>query len=612
MATEGGTGGAASPALLAAAELARLVGRDDLAGRLDVAVARTQRPSTVVCVVGEFKQGKSTLVNTLVGEEVCPVDDDLATSVITMLSYGDERTATAHRRTESGRQSAAVDPAKIPGLVSESGNPDNRLSIERVDLTLPSPLLKVGITVIDTPGAGTLGGTQSATLAFLPLADALLFVSDASAELSAPEIDFLQKAVEACPSVVLVMTKTDLHPRWRRIVELNAGHLSRAGLDIPILPVSSHLRQRAVLVRDKQLSDESGFNEVGKILATSVLDPARQVASTRALEEARGALEQLLSSQQTQAELRDPEKAGAAVAELERAKDELEHLRGPAARWSILLSDRMANLGAEINHDFRRAMRDANRTVDERAEDGTRESQFEALTAEIQTEVVEAVQQVQERLRLGVVDVQQGVIDLLHDEAPSLPGLSGLAPDGDAGRFWADLGGTERFKKGKQVVSGANQVADALRGASGGAMVLGMVTTVLPAVSTTLLMSTPFTIGLGVYFGGRSVMDARKRRIASQRAEARSTVRKVIDDITFEVGDQIATVLRLSQQQLRESFTERFAELQHATATLLQEAQDNAQRDQAQAQAEDQALAHATQQTEQVLAAVNAELAAIA
>ena len=346
------------------------------------------------------------------------------------------------------------------------------------------------------------------------------------------------------------------------------------------------------------------------MLASSVLDPAREAASTRALQEAQGALEQLLSSQRTQAELRDPEKVTATVAELERAKDELEHLRGPAARWSVLLSDRMQNLGAEINHELRRAMRDANRKVDERAEEGTKEAQFEALTVEIQAEVVDAVQQVQERLRTGIVDAQQSVIDLLRDEAPSLPGLNGLAPDGDAGRFWADLGGTERFRKGKQVVSGANQVADALRGASGGAMVLGMVHTVLPAISTTLLMSTPFTIGLGVYFGGRSVMDARKRRIATQRAEARSTVRKVIDDISFEVGDQIATVLRLSQQQLRESFTERFAELQHSTAALLQEAQENAQRDAAEAQAADQALAQATQQTEQVLAAVNAELAA--
>lgn len=468
MATEGATVDATSPALLGAAELTRLLGRDDLADRLDAAVARTRRPSTVVCVVGEFKQGKSTLVNTLVGEEVCPVDDDIATSVITMVSYGEQRAATVHRRSEAGRQSAAIDPARVPGIISEAGNPDNRLAIERVDLTLPSPLLEVGITLIDTPGAGGLGGAQRATLAFLPLADALLFVSDASAELSAPEIEFLRRAVDACPSVVLVLTKIDLHPRWRRIAELDAGHLERAGLDIPVLAVSSHLRQRAVLVRDKQLSDESGFNEVGRVLAQSVLDPARDAATTRALQEAQGALEQVLATQQTRAELQDPEKVDSAIAELEQAKSELEHLRGPAARWSVLLSDRMQNLSAEINHDFRGAMRDANRKVDEGAEEGTREAHFDELASEVQAQVVDAVQQVQERLRLGIVDVQQGVIDLLRDEAPSLPGLNGLAPDGDAGQFWADLDGTDRFHTGKKVVSGANQVADALRGASGG------------------------------------------------------------------------------------------------------------------------------------------------
>jgi GTPase SAR1 family protein len=565
----------------------------------------------VVCVVGEFKQGKSTLVNTLVGEEVCAVDDDLATSVVTMLSYGEERGAVAHRRTENGRQTAAIDLAKLPAVISEEGNPDNRLGVERVDVTLPSPLLKTGISLIDTPGVGGLGGAQSATLAFLPLADALLFVTDASAELSAPEVDFLRRAVDACPSVVLVLTKTDLYPHWRRIKELDEGHLAGAAIDIPVLPVSSHLRQRAVALRDKALSDESGFNEVGRVLATSVLDPVRSAASVRALQEAKGALEQLVASQQTQAELRDPAKVGATIAELETAKAELEHLRGPGARWTMLLSDRMQNLGAEVNHNFRGATRDATRTADEGAEEGSRASHFDKLAAEIQAQVVDAVQEVQEQLRTGVVEVQQAVIDLLRDEAPSLPGLAGLAPDGDIGRFWTDLDDDPgRFRTAKKVVSGANQVADGLRGASGGLMVLGMVHTLIPMVSQTLLMSTPFTIGLGVYFGGRSIMDARKRRISSQRAEARSTVRKVIDDISFEIGDQIQTVLRLSQQQLRDDFSERFAELQRTTGALLQEAQENAQQTAAEAQAEEQALAAATQRTLAALAQVDAELVA--
>jgi GTPase SAR1 family protein len=599
-----------SAPLLAAVDVATSVGREDLAARLEAAAGRLRRPSTVVCVVGEFKQGKSTLVNTLVGEDVCAVDDDLATSVITLLEYGDERTATVHRRTEQGRQSASIDPSRVEKLISEAGNPDNLLGLERVDLALPSPFLKAGISLIDTPGVGGLGGAQRATLAFLPLADALLFVSDASAELSAPEVEFLQRAVEACPSVVLVLSKIDLYPHWRRIAELDQGHLERAGVDIPVLPVSSHLRQRAVLMRDKQLSEESGFTEVGRVLATTVLDPARTAATTRALQEAQGALEQILAGQETEAELADPEKVGATVAELEKAKQELEHLRGPAARWSVLLSDQMQNLGAEVNHDLRGAMRDATRKVDEGTEEGTRAKHFEQVAADVQADVVDAVQQVQEHLQRGVVEAQRAVIDLLRDEAPSLPGLSGLAPDGDIGRFWSDLDqDPTRFSTAKKVVSGANQVADALRGASGGLMVLGMVHTLLPVVSQTLLMSTPFTIGLGVYFGGRSVMDARKRRIASHRSEARSTVRKVIDDISFEVGDQVATVLRLSQQSLREDFSDRFAELQRSTAELLQAAQETAQRTAAEAQAAEAALAEATARTKQVLAAVNAELA---
>ena len=57
--------------------------------------ARLRRPATVVCVVGEFKQGKSSLVNALLGQAVCPVDDDLATSAITLVRYAAEASAGA-------------------------------------------------------------------------------------------------------------------------------------------------------------------------------------------------------------------------------------------------------------------------------------------------------------------------------------------------------------------------------------------------------------------------------------------------------------------------------------------------------------------------------------
>ena len=67
--------------------LAASTGRADLARRLDHTHERLQDPNVRVIVVGEFKQGKSKLINALVNAPVCPVDDDVATSVPTSVGY---------------------------------------------------------------------------------------------------------------------------------------------------------------------------------------------------------------------------------------------------------------------------------------------------------------------------------------------------------------------------------------------------------------------------------------------------------------------------------------------------------------------------------------------
>ena len=87
MSTESPQTSDTAPADAVASAIARLVpilqqvGRADLVDRTTAAAARLRRPSTIVCVVGEFKQGKSSLVNGLLGQAVCPVDDDLARPV---------------------------------------------------------------------------------------------------------------------------------------------------------------------------------------------------------------------------------------------------------------------------------------------------------------------------------------------------------------------------------------------------------------------------------------------------------------------------------------------------------------------------------------------------
>src|SRR5512146_3274431 len=65
-------------------------GREDLALRLMTVQGTLKDPGIHIVVAGEFKKGKSSLVNALVGAGVCPVDDDIATAIPTYIRYGQE------------------------------------------------------------------------------------------------------------------------------------------------------------------------------------------------------------------------------------------------------------------------------------------------------------------------------------------------------------------------------------------------------------------------------------------------------------------------------------------------------------------------------------------
>src|SRR5262249_61059798 len=111
----------------------------------------------------------------------------------------------------------------------------------------------------DAPGLGGRGSTHAAaSLAAISMADAVLFVTDASQELTRPEADFLPRAQQLCGTVAVVLTKTDFYPAWRTVRDLDRRHLQGLG-DVPLMAVSSPLRAHAVQTNDTALNEESGF-----------------------------------------------------------------------------------------------------------------------------------------------------------------------------------------------------------------------------------------------------------------------------------------------------------------------------------------------------------------
>ncbi len=538
-----------------------------------MAAARVRRPATIVCVVGEFKQGKSSLVNALLGRAICPVDDDIATSAITLIRYGPEPRVEVRRRVDEGVVVESIQPRELTDWVSEHGNPDNVRNVERVDISVPHPLLANGLAIVDTPGMGGLGaGHAAATLAFLPFADGLIFVTDASSELSAPEAEFLDRAYALCPQVLFVLTKTDLYPSWRRIAEIdddlrsaNAGHQG-------VIPVSATLFGTDLEPGDESLAATSGIPTLLGILDSSVVTPAKALAASRATDEAIGVLDQL--DQQVHLELDllgDPAGAAALIARLADATAHLDLLRGPGARWSLLVADQVSDLSNSSSHEFRKAMREVSRDMEEAIELLKSPEEWEQLARRLQTDVADVVTTLFVGIEQAHLTIREAVIALIGEEAIAFSPQAGTREGVDVSSMWTDKGidPNSKHRGGQQLGS----ALVGLRGAQSGIIMFGMMGRFLPAGAAALMMSNPVTVGIGAVFAGMQLADAHKRKIAMRRQQARANVRQFLDDVQFAIGNELSGLLRDVQRSIRDEFTERIAELGRTYSDAAQSAQ---------------------------------------
>lgn len=164
----------AEAALAALADVAAELGSGPLAAEANEERSRLAAARFFVACVGQFKRGKSTLLNALVGRPVLPVGVVPVTSAITILRWGDRPDAVVRRSTG---QSTRIGLDEVAGFVDERRNPGNRLGVVAVEVFLPSPILSGGLCLVDTPGLGSVyAANTAATRAFVPHIDAALVV----------------------------------------------------------------------------------------------------------------------------------------------------------------------------------------------------------------------------------------------------------------------------------------------------------------------------------------------------------------------------------------------------------------------------------------------------
>jgi GTP-binding protein EngB required for normal cell division len=210
------------------------------AGAVDALLRKTQERRFDVAVVGEFKRGKSTFVNALLGARVLPTGVLPVTSVVTELVFADE--PHLHVETADGEVDTD-DVARLAGFVTEGANPSNRLGVRRVVLGYPSVFLRDGIVLYDTPGVGSVHDANTAATAdLLPRVDAAFFLTSADPPISAAERLFLAEVADHADKLFFVVNKLDaIEPAEREaVLAFTASVLRDAiGRDVEVHGVSA-------------------------------------------------------------------------------------------------------------------------------------------------------------------------------------------------------------------------------------------------------------------------------------------------------------------------------------------------------------------------------------
>lgn len=208
---------------------------------------RLEKGRSRIAVLGQFKRGKSSLLNALLGEALLPTGVVPLTSIPTVIRHGPERRVRltfldGRCEEQTGRVSYLA--KTLMASVTERHNPGNRLGIAQAELELPCLLLPHGVEIIDTPGIGsTVLRNTDAARSILPVCDAALFVLSPDPPMTETELQFLRAVKDSMPRIIFVLTKADL---------LNTSE-----------------REETVAFVQKVLHDEAGYSSHERIFLVS-------------------------------------------------------------------------------------------------------------------------------------------------------------------------------------------------------------------------------------------------------------------------------------------------------------------------------------------------------
>jgi small GTP-binding protein len=274
-----------------------LAGNGDmgLANVMDELYTKLETNSFNLAVLGQFKMGKTTFINSLLGAKVLPTAIVPLTSIVTIVKYGREPAVTV---VFSGGATETVTPDRLSEFVTESGNPNNVRSVRHVEVCYPSAYLQGGMSIIDTPGIGsTFAHNTATTYSFLSRVDAAVFMLSVDPPISDLEMQFLGEISKSSDKFFFVLNKIDYvdESDLKHAISFNARIIGQklGKADIRLFPMSAKMALEAKMNGDMALLEKSGYTgfesalehflvrEKGKLFLLSIINRALKIIESK-------------------------------------------------------------------------------------------------------------------------------------------------------------------------------------------------------------------------------------------------------------------------------------------------------------------------------------------
>ncbi len=221
-------------------------GDQSVAAFILAAAERLAQGRLTLAVLGEFKRGKSTLINSLLEAPVLPVGVIPMTSIPLRLEYGEEALAVVELEEGGG---LSIDLGELAAYGTETGNPRNLKRVRGISIHHPAAILRRGVILVDTPGIGSVHA-HNTQVAYEQLrdADAAIFVLSVDSPASLAEVEFLGAARDHVGRIFFVLNKADLltSEELAQSADFVRGVLAEAGgtSGVRLFPMSARRRDQ--------------------------------------------------------------------------------------------------------------------------------------------------------------------------------------------------------------------------------------------------------------------------------------------------------------------------------------------------------------------------------